>query len=362
MSTISYIETNVTADDFDGRIAYSDDTLFETPNPSLESNAVENAQYFDRTYHATSTVGASLTYLFQGTSLYVYSAAGPSRGSVEVTLDGTNATTVSAYAAENSTQPYLLYSTSGLYSLVTHNLTMTNLGAVASGEGDSMLLDYILSTVQLAPTGATVANHTIEDDNTTALTYSGTWGSNTNELFSGGSTRFTNGSEASVSFSFYGSAFYVYGDQNNDHGAYNITIDGGEPEQLRTPLNCGGEFRGGYCEKTDPGVQYFKAYLGPELHNVTITNVILDRFNYSYFDLDRIVYTTPSAYLNSKPLMTGNSNDSSSVGSAAGAGGAGTTGNASAGATGTGAASAAAAPSLGLLALGALALHSLGLL
>ena len=35
-------------------------------DPSLESNAVENAQYFDRTYHATSTVGASLTYLFQG--------------------------------------------------------------------------------------------------------------------------------------------------------------------------------------------------------------------------------------------------------------------------------------------------------
>jgi hypothetical protein len=190
---------------------------------------------------------------------------------------------VSAYAAENSTAPYPLYSTTGLDSLVTHNLTMTNLGAVSSGEGNSMLLDYILSTVQLAPAGATVANYTIEDDNTTALTYSGTWGSNTNELFSGGTTRFTNGSDASVSFSFYGSAFYVYGDQNNDHGAYNVTIDGGEPEQLRTPLNCGGEFRGGYCEKTDPGVQYFKAYLGGELHNVTITNVILDRFNYSYF-------------------------------------------------------------------------------
>jgi hypothetical protein len=99
---------------------------------------------------------------------------------------------------------------------------------------------------------ATLTNHTIEDDNLTALTYTGTWGNNSNALFSGGTTHYTNDSSAAVSFSFYGTAFYIYGDQNNDHGAFEVEVDG-VSETLRTPLSCGGEFRSGYCEKTDPG-------------------------------------------------------------------------------------------------------------
>ena len=45
---------------------------------------------------------------------------------------------------------------------------------------------------------------------------------------------------------------YIYGDQNNDHGAFEVELDG-QSEILRTPLGCGGVFRIGYCEKTDPG-------------------------------------------------------------------------------------------------------------
>lgn len=100
---------------------------------------------------------------------------------------------------------------------------------------------------------ATLTNYTIEDTNMTALTYSGIWGNNSNALFSGGTTHYTNDSDASVSFSFHGTAFYVYGDQNNDHGPFSVEVDGVGLGEVRPPLGCGGEFRGGYCEKTDPG-------------------------------------------------------------------------------------------------------------
>lgn len=92
-----------------------------------------------------------------GTSIYVYSAQGPNFGSVAIDLDG-NSTTVSAYASNNLTVNsgllnYLLFSASGLEMGAQHNLTMRNLGAVNAGEGDEMLLDYIIATVQLAPSG-----------------------------------------------------------------------------------------------------------------------------------------------------------------------------------------------------------------
>lgn len=333
----------MTADDFDARISYSNDSLFTTPNPSDASLRAQYSEYLDGTYHATSTANASLSYLFQGTSVYIYSAQGPSFGSVAIDLDG-NSTIVSAYASNNLTVQsgllnYLLFSASGLEMGSEHNLTMTNLGAVNKGEGNEMLLDYITTTVQLAPAGATVTNHTIEDTNLTALNYTGQWGQNSDSLFSGGTSHYTNDSTAAVSFSFYGTAMYIYGDQNNDHGAFEVELDG-ESETLRTPLGCGGVFRSGYCEKTNPGAQYFKAYLGPELHNVTIRNVNLNQsLRYSpsgnaptfvsYFDLDRIVYTTPSEYL-SVDASGSSGSGTSGIGGAAAAGSNGETGAAAA--------------------------------
>lgn len=201
---------------------------------------------------------------------------GPYLGSASIDINGKSAT-VSAYASGNLTTDggllnSLLFSASGLAAGALHTLTMTNLGAVNANEGNGMLLDYITTTVPLAPAGSafpahrssflrlidlsstTLTNYTIEDTNSTALAYSGTWGNNSNALFSGGTTHYTNDSSATVSFSFEGTAFYIYGDQNNDHGPFYVEIDGVNVGSSRTPLSCGGEFRSGYCEKTDPGM------------------------------------------------------------------------------------------------------------
>ena len=136
------------------------------------------------------------------------------------------------------------------------------------------------------------------------------------------------------------------------------------------------------------GAQYFKAYLGPELHNVTIRNVNLNQsLRYSptgnaptftsYFgkpalaiscespassssrvvslpstDLDRTVYTTPSEYLSiGESGSSGNS--ANGIGAAAAGNNAGTgAASLSAGASGLGLAGTAALATLLLYALG----------
>lgn len=54
------------------------------------------------------------------------------------------------------------------------------------------------------PVSATLSNTSIEDRNMSRLTYSGTWNNNSDPLFSGGTTTYTNQDGASVSLNFTG--------------------------------------------------------------------------------------------------------------------------------------------------------------
>jgi len=159
-----------------------------------------------------------------GPAIYIYGNTGPTYGSYQVEIDS-EVLQYSAYreSASNASTP--LFAASNL-TYANHNLVLRNLGArpdVGDKGGDAFLLDYIQSTIQLAPTGwgfivmflcyyihekekplrATVKNVTYEE-NDPALTFSGTWGKNTGPLFSGGGTTYTNQDQASFTFSFQG--------------------------------------------------------------------------------------------------------------------------------------------------------------
>lgn len=57
---------------------------------------------------------------------------------------------------------------------------------------------------RLSPASATLVNSTAEDSNMTALAYTGTWNNNSDALFSGGGTTYTNEENATVTLKFYG--------------------------------------------------------------------------------------------------------------------------------------------------------------
>jgi hypothetical protein len=165
------MNVNVTVDDFDSVILFSDESQWFTPDPSknLPFDPAKSP-WLDGTYHLTSIVNASFSFNFEGESarkfgerttlnapfpgpaLFVYGASGPDYGSYEVSIDG-GSIVLSAHASFNASSPHLLYSNSSL-SYANHTLKLTNLGAQSSDQGASkFLFDYLLATTELAPSG-----------------------------------------------------------------------------------------------------------------------------------------------------------------------------------------------------------------
>ena len=88
-------------------------------------------------------------------SCYIYGDTGPSYGSYVVQIDSV-VLQYSAYrtSSDNSSSK-LLYSSTNL-TYANHNIILRNLGAKPEdGDkgGNAFLLDYIQSTIQLAPAG-----------------------------------------------------------------------------------------------------------------------------------------------------------------------------------------------------------------
>ena len=102
----------------------------------------------------------------------------------------------SAHQDSNATLPYVLYSAQNL-TYDNHELTLASRG------NGGLLLDFIQTTVQLAPKGATVENQTLEETDG-RIKYEGEWGSNQSGNFSGGGSTYTNGDGAYFELNFTG--------------------------------------------------------------------------------------------------------------------------------------------------------------
>jgi hypothetical protein len=114
--------------------------------------------------------------------------------------------------------------------------------------------------------------NTTLDDNSPEITYNGTWTSNQVDLFYGGSSIYTSTPGDSFSFNFSGSAFYVYGDQVNDHGAFSVYVNEEPLTQgvLSGRSGCGGD-QSKSCEKLG-GLHFFAGGLGEGVHTVRVVN------------------------------------------------------------------------------------------
>ena len=119
---------------------------------------------------------------------------------------------------------------------------------------------------------STLTNTTL-DDPSPLITYSGQWTTNQNPLFSGGSTIYTSTPGDSLTFSFQGSAFYIYGDQVNDHGLFSVYLNDTVLTMgvLSGRSGCGEEGQSKSCEKLD-GLHFFHGGLGEGLHTVKVVN------------------------------------------------------------------------------------------
>lgn len=199
---------NVTFDDFDPLLVYSDYTQWSTPNPQNDPtwyNASESetgVPWHEATIHYTTIQGASFTFNFTASSAWIYGAAGPSSSATNytITLDGTS----SSHTAENTTSSdntlgqgrTLLWNAQGLEEGKVHKVELKN-------EGSGVGVDLVVLEVDV---GENTSNSTL-DNTSPEINYTGTWDMN-NGSFYGGSSSYTQGTGNEFSFNFTGMSLF----------------------------------------------------------------------------------------------------------------------------------------------------------
>ncbi|KAF7303345.1 hypothetical protein MIND_00562200 [Mycena indigotica] len=276
------LKFNLTIDDFDSLITYPNQSHWATPDPSAGPNATL-AGWFDETYHRTNITGAVFEFKFKGSEFFIFGAAGPKYGAYEVDIDASKHVR-SAHALRNIGQ-YLLFHQRGL-EYKEHLVKVTNLGRRPKWDGTDLLVDFVKTTVDVAPAGKRMrALFTPEIGPRTCTT----------RCSRAGTPRYTNGDGASVSLTFNATAIFIFGDKTDRHGLYSVSLDGGPPTLYNGVSGCGGAFAHA-CEK-DNTLAYFAANLDDREHTVTVTNIPGELG--AYFDLDAIVLTSASV---NKPM------------------------------------------------------------
>ena len=145
------INYNITVDDFDSILTYSDQASWTSPDPSSFNYTSDGSPWLRGTYHNTTVTGASVALNFTGPAVYVYGAIGPAYGAYQVVLDNQVILNGTAFRNASSTGSHLLFGNSKL-EYGNHQIVLRNLGSTANS-GNALLFDYIQTTIQLAPAG-----------------------------------------------------------------------------------------------------------------------------------------------------------------------------------------------------------------
>ncbi|BEI84207.1 hypothetical protein CcaverHIS002_0408110 [Cutaneotrichosporon cavernicola] len=278
--------TNLTVDDFDPLVVYSNYDHWSTPNPQdnptwwKAGRSVTNSTWHQATYHYTGVVGAQASFNFTGSSIAVYGGTGATGSIYTVSLDGN----VANLQLTNSPGRTLLYDakvTDGAHELIIVN------------GGSGLLLDLFVVGLTLGGEGVTLSNTTLDDRNP-SIAYLGNWTQQAGPNFHSETSTYTSGPGNAVSLIFSGSAVYVYGDQVNDHGDYTVTLNGSVVGQYTGRSGCGGGYAKA-CEKLH-GLKFFASGLSDGTHALRIENGGPAEGNKSFFDLDYVEYTVSSGY------------------------------------------------------------------
>ncbi|KAG9111446.1 hypothetical protein FRC07_008056 [Ceratobasidium sp. 392] len=199
---------NVTIDDTSALIQYTPvgNNIWKDSPTSDQSLG----SYYDGTYHSTITYGASASFQFDGTAVYLYAAKRYQHGPYAILLDGRpvyNGT----FQSNNSIYKELMYSATGL-TPGQHNLTCINNDPSNQTYTE---VDYITWTTSMSSdlteiNGATIDVSTMSFSSTTA------WRSNTDSEL----TMITATDGASVTINFQGNGIELQGKTGAIFGAF----------------------------------------------------------------------------------------------------------------------------------------------
>jgi len=279
---------NVTVDDSSPLISYTPAGAW-VDSPAGDSLLSE---YFDSSYHSTTAAGATATFEFNGTAVWVFGALRPNHGHFQAALDGGKPVTFDGFKATPVIRFGIL--TASGFPMGPHTVSLSNAPTVDDQPGFD--IDFIVIETTLPET--IVSNVTL-DDTVSGLTYvpdAGAWTAATNQAgFFNQTAHATQTAGASVSFAFEGDAVGLYGSVSQNQASYTINVDGTQSF-----------YNSSVSTIHDQTLLYFASNLGPGPHQVTMTNGATGQ----YLDLDFLqIYLT-----NSSSGLTTTSSDSTAIG------------------------------------------------
>jgi len=166
----------------------------------------------------TAVGGNVIDVAFTGTSMEWIGPKGPSYGLAKVTLDGTTETIVDLYAASLAYKQVVW--SSGAVTNGPHTVRIECLGQKGLGSGNGVTVDA-LDVV------GTLSARRYEQDNAT-VSYSGTWASNNDAYFSGGSYKFSSVTGSTMDVTFWGKRIDWVAAKGGSYGIAKVTLDGVE--------------------------------------------------------------------------------------------------------------------------------------
>ncbi|WOO83127.1 uncharacterized protein LOC62_04G006608 [Vanrija pseudolonga] len=282
---------NLTVDDFDPLVAYSNYGDWQTPNPQDNptwwnaTQDVTGSQWHQDTYHLTTVSGAQASFNFTGSALQIFGGTG-ANPNYTVSIDNNPSTLTTA---NNTAGRTLLYGNDSL-PFVPHTVQITN-------HGGGLLLDLFVVGTKLGGDGATFTNTTVDDRSTQTLSFQpgGGWTQQTGDNFFNQTSTYTGAQGANVETNFTGSAVWVYGDQVNDHGSYTVYLNNTAVGTYTQRSGCANGYAKS-CEKLH-GLAFFAGPLPQGQHQLKIVNAGTNgQGQQTFFDFDYLEYTTPSVW------------------------------------------------------------------
>ncbi|WWD19634.1 hypothetical protein CI109_104096 [Kwoniella shandongensis] len=257
------MKMNITVDDTSPQFEWSPSSSWTASHSSDPSRG----QYYQQTYHSTSSDDASFTFRFNGTAIYIYGARRSEHGTYSVQLDEGDVLYTLGYDDPDRFQT-LLYTAGGLSHNIEHVITLTNLPSKTASLPNhtnvwGLDIDYVVVSSPIVG-----SLYTSKYDNVaTTFAYSGKDWIQSAEPESDG---YYNGTNAlthtvgdGVTFSFSGSSVQLFGTADRDRGNYSVKLDSGVSHV----------FNGSSDEISIGTSLYVASNLTDEPHTLHVTNL-----------------------------------------------------------------------------------------
>jgi len=259
---------SVIVDDQDPAVVY---------NPSTGWTAKGHPEEYNQTDTVSTTPGNTATFSFEGSSISVYATVGPSKGqgaSMSFSLDEVPQTPFTAPGSTTSTTHHQLLWASGPLSESSHTLVITQ-----NSQEEQIFLDYFLYN-----TTSTSGKSLFIDDSDLGVNYSTGWETQGSEEYFQQVARTCQGDQCSLSLTFEGDSFSIFGDvlpgDSVPGNTFNssVVIDGGAPLPITQPVQPAATAAPVY------NIQLFNAQqLGDGSHTATFNTHSSDGFLVDYF-------------------------------------------------------------------------------